>query len=148
MPCEPDLYFTVEDNRREVARMQKPNCGRSRRSGAIAPATRCSTRKTLPSSIERCSNCWRAETLSPSAHTSRGGSPSTCAAVAGNVAPQVPSEHLIASEEQGGPVQLMSFESGAEQTVITSGRAQSSAPKVRRAVGRHEAAAKIAQPRR
>ena len=102
MPCEPDLYFTVEDNRREVARMQKPNCGRSRRSGAIAPATRCSTRKTLPSSIERCSNCWRAETLSPSAHTSRGGSPSTCAAVAGNVAPQVPSEHLIASEEQGG----------------------------------------------
>jgi hypothetical protein len=37
MPCEPDLYFTVEDNRREVARMQKPNSGRSRRSGAIAP---------------------------------------------------------------------------------------------------------------
>ena len=31
-------------------------------------------------------------------HTSRGGSPSTCAAVAGNVAPQVPGEHLIASE--------------------------------------------------
>ena len=23
MPCETDLYFTVEDNRREVARMQK-----------------------------------------------------------------------------------------------------------------------------
>ena len=61
--------------------------------------------------------CWRAETLSPSAHTSRGGSPSTCAAVAGNVAPQVPSEHLIASEEQGGLVHLMSFESRAEQRV-------------------------------
>ena len=79
-----------------------------------------------------------------------GGRLSSAGAVfgAGNVAPQVPSEHLIASEEQGGPVQLMSFESGAEQTVITSGRAQSSAPKVRRAVGRPEAAAKIAQPRR
>src|SRR6516165_1268446 len=75
MPCEPDLYFTVEDNRREVARMQKPNCGRSRRSGAIAPATRCSTRKTLPSSIERCSNRWRVETLSPPAQKSRGGGP-------------------------------------------------------------------------
>jgi homoserine acetyltransferase len=49
MPCETDLDFTVEDNRREVSCMRKrANCGRSRRSGAIAPATRCSTRKTLP----------------------------------------------------------------------------------------------------
>ena len=70
MPCETDLYFTVEDSRREVARMRKAELRPSRRSGGIAPATRCSTRKTLASSIERCSNCWRAETLSPSARTS------------------------------------------------------------------------------
>src|SRR5580698_11304333 len=34
-----------------------PNCGRSRRSGVTAPATRRSTRKTPNSSKTRCANC-------------------------------------------------------------------------------------------
>jgi len=96
MPYETDLYFTVDDNRREVAcsriAADPVDLGPSRRQPG-------STRKTLPSSIERCPNCWRAETLSLSAHTSRGGSPPTCAAVAGNAAPQVPSERRAV----GGP---------------------------------------------
>jgi hypothetical protein len=79
MPCETDLYFTVEDSRREIARMQRAELRRSHRFGAIAPATRFSTRKTLASSIKRCSNCWCAETLSLSVQTTRGTSPSTCA---------------------------------------------------------------------
>jgi hypothetical protein len=50
MPCETDLYFTVEDSRREIARMQRAELRRSHRFGAIAPANPV----TLPSSIERC----------------------------------------------------------------------------------------------
>src|SRR5215467_1901069 len=89
MPCETDLYFTVEDNRREVACMQKAELrpipsiwGHRAGNPLLNPED--------AAFIDRAgSNCWRAETLSPSAHTSRGGSPSTCAAVAGNAAPQV-----------------------------------------------------------
>ena len=50
MPCETDLYFTVEDNRREVACMQKAELRPIPSIWAIAPANPV----TLPSSIERC----------------------------------------------------------------------------------------------
>ena len=51
MPSETDLYFTVEDSRREVARMQKAELRPIPSIWAIAPATRCSTRK--PDFIDR-----------------------------------------------------------------------------------------------
>ena len=59
MPCETDLYFTVEDNRREVARMPTRRTRPIPRSGAIAPATRRSTRKMPTSSTRPSPNCWR-----------------------------------------------------------------------------------------
>ena len=61
MPCETDLYFTVEDSQGKSLACPKPNCGLSHRSGAIAPATRHLTPKTPPSSTPQCSNCWRVE---------------------------------------------------------------------------------------
>ena len=81
MPCETDLYFTVEDNRREVARMQKAE---------LRPI--------------------------PSIWGHRAGNP-------------------LLNPEDAAFIDRWR----AEQTVITSGRAQSSAPKVRRAMGRPEA---------
>jgi hypothetical protein len=44
MPCETDLYFIVEDNRREVACMQKAEIAADPVDlGPSRPATRCST---------------------------------------------------------------------------------------------------------
>ena len=63
MPSETDLYFTVEDNRCEVAVMPKAALRPIPPIWAIAPATRRKTRKTPNLSTTRCANSWRAEQL-------------------------------------------------------------------------------------
>jgi homoserine O-acetyltransferase len=75
MPSTTDLYFTVADNEREVDHMRHAELRRSRRSGAIAPATPPRTRKTMISSTGRCWSCWGGKSLGAALCGWRGETP-------------------------------------------------------------------------